>query len=72
MSIKNSEEVESDNLNNNTSLQILIEQNNNLIRLLKEINEKLKTNQLEIINEIRHFVQDPEKQVAFLKKNKKN
>ena len=61
MSIKYSEEVESNNLNNNTSLQIIKEQNNTLIRLLKEINEKLRTNQLQIINEIKHFVQDPEK-----------
>ena len=61
MSIKYSEEVKSDNLKNKTSLQIIIEQNNTLIRLLKEINEKLRTNQLEIINEIRLFVQDSEK-----------
>ena len=41
MSIRYNEEVEYDYLNNSTVLQIIIERNNPIIRLLKELNENL-------------------------------
>ena len=44
MSIKYTEEVELDNLRYNTKLQTLIEQNNTIIWLLKELSKNLKDN----------------------------
>lgn len=47
-------------------MKIIIEQNNILIRILKELIENLKDNQTKIVNEIRHGVIDKNKQVTVL------
>ena len=55
MSINYTEETSTEKLNNSTSLQIIKEQNNTIIKLLKELSYTIKNNQLEIINDIRHL-----------------
>lgn len=54
-SIKYIEKIDSKNLNNSTSVQIIIEQSNSLTKLLKSIIEKIEKHQLEVLNEVRHL-----------------
>ena len=61
MSIEYTKEVESNNLNNSTALQIIIKQNDTIIRLLKEFIENHKNDQIEVVNETRHSIIDKNK-----------